>query len=83
MDPQADSDIEPDGLTPDDLLEEDREDPLNTEIGDDPLPEDNDPPAADPTSLPEDPTDRTSTTDDTHPSNDTDRDPTETYHEGL
>lgn len=83
MEPRADEDNEPDELTPDDLLEESREDSLNTEVGDDALPEDNDPPAAMPDKLPDEPSDGTPTSDDTHPSNDTDTDDTETYNQGL
>jgi hypothetical protein len=69
--------------TPDDDLEESRDDPLNTHVGEDALPEDNDSPAADPTSVPGDPTNPTPASDDSHPSNDTDVDETEAYDQGL
>jgi hypothetical protein len=86
MDPQAEDDNQDNGAltpTPDDELEETRNDPLNTQVGDDPLAEDNDSPAADPTGVPGDPSNPTPTTDDSHPSNDTDVDETEEYDQGL
>jgi hypothetical protein len=83
MDPEDEQDNHVLNPTPDDDLEESREDPLNTHVGDDPLPEDNDPPAADPTAVPDDPSDPTHTADDSHPSNDTDLDETEEYDQGL
>ncbi len=68
-------DIDP--VSPDDELEASRVDSLNTQVGDNELPEDNDPPAAD-----ADDTDEVAT-DDTHPSTDSDVDETEAYDQGL
>jgi hypothetical protein len=67
--------------TPDELLEQTRQDPLNASVGDDPMTEDNDSPAAPATDVPpEDLGDDSA--DDMHPSQDTDVDPSETYDQG-
>lgn len=86
MGPQAeDNEQDNDALdpSPDDDLEAARGNLLNTTVGDDALLGDNDSPMSDPAVVPGDPTNDTPTTDDTHPSNDTDTDETETYNQGL
>lgn len=70
-------------VSPDDVLEETRENPMNAQVGNQPLTEDNDSPAdeADATLDPGDEIDLPR--DDTHPSTDTDIDPAERYDQGL
>ncbi|HYH36213.1 MAG TPA: hypothetical protein VD706_01805 [Candidatus Saccharimonadales bacterium] len=65
-----------DDVSTDDVLETERPDTLNSAVGNDPLSEDNDPPAA-----PADTPGQASIPDD-HPVTDTDVDPTETYQGG-
>lgn len=78
MDPD-DKQLDDDDISPDELLEATREDPLDTSIGDEPLDQDNDRPASDADDFDEDEEPK----DDTHPSTDSDVDKTERYQQGL
>ena len=80
QDEQTNGELTP---TPDDNLEVSRDDGLNNSVGNDPLPEDNDTPADDPTGVPQDPSTEMEAPNDTHPSTDSAVDETEEYDQGL
>lgn len=82
MEPQDELENENLDISPDDELEESRTAPLNSEVGDDPLPGDFDPPAAPADLEPDDPASTIPALDDSHPSKDSDVDETEAYNQG-
>jgi hypothetical protein len=75
-----DDKFDDDDINPDEILEDSRNDPLDTSIGDLPLDEDNDRPASDADDFTDE---EDEPTDDTHPSTDSDVDATERYQQGL